>query len=288
VTNHKALDLDLALEIAQKVARKAGQLLLEGHRQGFKIKSKGNGFELVTEYDRRSEKLIVEALTKAFPDHAVIGEEGTNIKSADARYVWYVDPLDGTTNYAHRLPWYAVSIGLEEKGQPVLGVIEAPEQGWQLWAIKDRGAFLEIQEQPIQTRGHGGPKRLAVSNTTTLDESLVATGFPYDRRTSPHNNLAQLETIIGRCQGIRRIGVASLDCAMVAWGALDAYWEFKLHPWDICAGALLVQEAGGDVTAPDGSPFVSLRGDILATNGIIHQEMIEALQDAKSPRGDDT
>lgn len=262
-------ELIRALQVARQVAGKAGEVLREGRREGFEVSLKGE-VDLVTEYDRRSEELVVETLSRAFPDHTVIGEEGTEVTVTDAPFVWYVDPLDGTTNYAHRLPWYSVSIGLEHDGAPVLGVILAPEFGWEFWGRRGEGSFLD-------------DRRLSVSATRTLDGALMATGFPYDRRTSTNNNLSELAAIMSRCQGIRRIGVASLDCAMVAWGVMDAYWEFKLKPWDICAGALLVAEAGGEVSAPDGSPFHSQHGDLVATNGHIHREVIETL--AWSKRG---
>jgi len=259
------LDLDRALAEARRVARQAGLLLREGQeRGGIAIDNKGE-VDLVTQYDRLSEALVVEALGRAFPDHTVVGEEGGHSGTDQHdRPVWFVDPLDGTTNYAHNMPWYAVSLGLELEGQPLLGVVHAPQMGWEFWAVRGRGAFL-------------GDTRLHVSSTPDLDRSLVATGFPYDRRTSAHNNVPHFAAVIRRCQGMRRVGVASLDCAMVAWGCLDAYWEFKLRPWDISAGAMLVLEAGGRVTLPDGGPYRSSTGDILASNGLVHDELAAVL-----------
>lgn len=264
------LDLDLrrALETARVVAKQAGVLLREGREQASPLGLANKGeVDLVTEFDRRSEALVVRTLRETFPTHAVVGEEGTELRGdgQGRRLVWQVDPLDGTTNYAHRLPWYAVSIGLEADGEPVLGVVVAPELGWEFWAARGMGCWL-------------GDRRLGVSRTPDLDRSLVATGFPYDRRTSADNNVPHLAAVIRRCQGIRRIGVASLDCALVAWGALDAYWEYKLKPWDISAGAVLVREAGGRVTLPDGAAFRSEVGDILATNGHVHEELRAALE----------
>jgi myo-inositol-1(or 4)-monophosphatase len=261
-----AVDLDRTLEVARRVAREAGELLRQGRQQGFAVAHKGE-VDLVTEYDRHSEALVVEALSQAFPDHAVVGEEGTVVGAAAeaGRPVWYVDPLDGTTNYAHRLPWYAVSIGLEVDGEPLVGAIRAPEMDWDLWAARGRGAHL-------------GSTRLRVSSIPDLDRALVATGFPYDRRTSPDNNVRELDAVLRRCQGVRRIGVASLDCALVAWGCLDAYWEHKLKPWDVSAGALLVLEAGGRVTLPDGSPYRSTVGHLVASNGLVHDELVAVLQ----------
>jgi len=261
------LDLDRALEVARVVARQAGVLLKAGHDEGRSLGVTNKGeVDLVTEFDRRSEALVVQTLSEAFPTHSVVGEEGSEIAGAGGgqRLVWMVDPLDGTTNYAHRMPWYTVSIGLELDGRPVLGVVVAPGLGWELWAAQGRGAWL-------------GHRRIAVSQTPLLDQALVATGFPYDRRTSADNNVPHLAEVIRRCQGVRRIGVASLDCALVARGMLDAYWEYKLKPWDISAGVALVQEAGGRVTLPGGEPYRSEAGHILATNGRVHREMVEAL-----------
>jgi myo-inositol-1(or 4)-monophosphatase len=262
------VDLDRALEVARTTARRAGELLRDGRQRGFEIDHKGE-VDLVTEFDRRSEALVVEALSRAFPDHVVVGEEGSVVgREGSGRPVWLVDPLDGTTNYAHRLPWYAVSIGLELDDGPLLGVVHAPETGWEFWAVRGRGAHLG--EAPIR-----------VSSVLSLDDALVATGFPYDRRTSPQNNVPELAAVLRRCQGVRRIGVASLDCALTAWGCLDAYWEYKLHPWDIAAGALLVLEAGGRVSLADGLPYRSGAGHIAASNGLVHDELLEVLASAR-------
>jgi myo-inositol-1(or 4)-monophosphatase len=263
------VDLDRALQTARETARRAGALLRDGRRRAFAVDHKGE-VDLVTEHDRRSEALVVEALSRAFPDHAVVGEEGSAVgREGSGRPVWLVDPLDGTTNYAHRMPWYAVSIGLELDGEPLVGVVHAPEMGWEFWAARGRGAHL-------------GDAPIRVSTVPDLDGALVATGFPYDRRTSPHNNVPELAAVLRRCQGVRRIGVASLDCALTAWGRLDAYWEYKLHPWDISAGALLVLEAGGQVSLADGERYRSGAGDIAASNGLVHDELLAALAGARA------
>lgn len=262
------LDLDRALDVARAAARHAGAMLAEAHQGGgFTVDHKG-AVDLLTDCDRRSEALIVGALANAFADHAILAEEGSAAGTAGSPLVWYVDPLDGTTNFVHGHPWYAVSIGLEDPRGPLLGVVNAPELGWELWAVRDRGAWL-------------GEERLRVSRVAALDDALVATGFPYDRRTAQDNNVAEVGAVIRRCQGLRRFGVASLDCAAVAWGILDAYWEYKLKPWDLSAGAALVLEAGGRVTQPDGAPYTSGAGDILATNGRFHDELAAVLRTAR-------
>ena len=266
----KSLDLDRSLSVARDIAARAADLLREGHNSGFVVEHKSE-VDLVTEYDRRSEEMMVAALTEAFPDHSVISEEGTEVERQGSEVVWYVDPLDGTTNFAHGLFWYGVCLGMEVAGVPTVAVVAVPEMGWELWAVRGRGAYQDGQ-------------RLQVSQNPTLVKSLVATGFPYDRSTSKENNLPQFNAVIKRIQGIRRMGVASLDCAHVAGGKLDAYWEMKLKPWDTCAGSLLVTEAGGRVTDLDGSPFDSRSGRILATNGLVHDELLEALGEAAKLR----
>ena len=262
----KELDLDRALSVARETAARAADLLREGHGRGFEVEHKGE-VDLVTEYDRRSEELVVASLCEAFPDHSVIGEEGTEVQRQGSEVVWYVDPLDGTTNFAHGLFWYGVCLGMEVAGVPTVAVVLAPEMGWELWAVRGQGAWQN-------------GRRLRVSHNPTLVRSLVATGFPYDRRTCEDNNLPQFCAVIRRIQGIRRMGVASLDCAQVASGRLDAYWEMKLKPWDICAGSLLVTEAGGRVTDLDGGPFDARSGRILASNGLVHEELLELLAGA--------
>jgi myo-inositol-1(or 4)-monophosphatase len=265
-----SLDLERALARAQEIARAAGALLREGWRRGFTVEHKGE-VDLVTEHDRRSEALVVGELARAYPDHAVIAEEGSALHEGEegARPTWLVDPLDGTTNYAHRLPFYAVSIALEQGGRPLVGVVHLPELGWEFCATAGGGARLNGE-------------RIGVSSTAELASALLATGFPYDRRTARDINLSEFEAALRRAQGIRRIGVASLDCALVAWGALDGYWEFKLKPWDIAAGALLVLEAGGRVTDLAGGPYRSSRGELLATNGRIHEELSTLLCRSRS------
>jgi myo-inositol-1(or 4)-monophosphatase len=180
--------------------------------------------------------------------------------------------LDGTNNFAHGLPWYTVSLGLEQEDQGLVAVVHAPRAGWTWGAIRGGGCQLD-----------GVPA--AVSTTDRLENALVATGFAYDRWTSPRNNLAEFSTMLMRCSGVRRVGVASLDCAMVASGWLDAYWEFGIRRWDVSAGALLVQEAGGKLSATDGSPFSSGKGDIVATNGLLHDAVLAGLA-AATPTSD--
>ncbi len=258
------MDLGRVADEVRRIAGRAGELLVRGQAQGFAVEHKG-AVDLVTEHDRRSEALVLDELGRAFPGCAVVGEESGAGQVVDTgQGTFYVDPLDGTTNYAHGLPFYAVSIALQLQGQAVVGVVLAPALGWEFFAVAGGGAFC-------------GGQRLVVSRVTDLGEALVATGFPYDRRTSSLDNVAQLRAVLHRCQGVRRLGSAALDLALVARGRLDAYWEFKINPWDVLAGALLVREAGGQVSAADGGPFDPHGRQILASNGPLHPQLVEAL-----------
>ncbi len=255
------------VERASQIAREAGALLLTFFRRGVKTEYKGQGgVDLVTEADRSSEKLIVERLGAAFPDHGIVGEEGARTGGA-GNYRWYVDPLDGTTNFAHGYPVFCVSMGLEyisspeqSQGEIVAGVIYDPTRDELFSAERGRGAFV-----------NGLP--MHVSCTRELGASLIATGFPSKKRhKNPNIHLYQEITL--HSHGVRRAGAAAIDLAYVACGRYDGYWEFNLNPWDTTAGVLLVEEAGGIVTEFDGGPFrLRTPREILATNGLIHEEI---------------
>ena len=251
---------------AEEIAREAGELLREFYHRGVRAEYKGD-VDLVTEADRASEKLITERLHAAFPDHGVYGEEGTRA-GLDREYRWYIDPLDGTTNFAHGFPVFCVVLGCERRspglasevdGEMVAGVIFDPLRH-ELFAV-ERGAGARLNGVPIE-----------VSKTNTLQESLIATGFPSQKRhRSPNVHFYQEFTL--RSHGVRRAGSAALDLAYVAAGRLEGFWEFKLNPWDTSAGYLLVEEAGGKITRFDGSPFLLNSDEVFATNGLIHAEM---------------
>ncbi len=258
------------LSTAIAIARRAGALLVDGNGSRaatFKL----NETDLVTEYDRRSERLIVAALRQAFPDHAIRAEEGALINSG-ADYEWLIDPLDGTTNFAHGLPIFSISMALLHHGEPVVGVVYDPSRDECFSAARGEGAYL-------------GRQRLHVSSKRPLSRSLLVTGFPYDLRTNPQNNLAQFGHFAVRARAVRRLGSAALDLAYVAAGWLDGYWEFRLKPWDIAAGVLLVREAGGRVTDHGDQPVPVPHTDLLATNGLIHDEMLTVLREGdNAPR----
>src|SRR5574337_617081 len=212
------------ITMAERLAREAGAILREGYGSAKTIEHKG-AIDLVTEFDRRSEALIVGELRRAFPDHAICAEEGSGNTSA-GEYEWLVDPLDGTTNFAHGFPAFAVSLALTRRGQLVLGVVYDPLRDELFTAEAGHGATLNSSV-------------IKVSLQTDLSLSLLATGFPYDVRTNPHNNFAQFRQFQLRAQAVRRAGSAALDCAWVAAGRMDGYWEFRMNPWDVGAGALL-------------------------------------------------
>ncbi len=254
------------VEVAEGISREAGALLREFYHRGVRTEYKGD-VDLVTEADRASEKLITARLHAAFPDHGVYGEEGTR-SALESEYRWYVDPLDGTTNFAHGFPAFCVVLGCEHRpaglatagdGEMVAGVIYDPLRDELFSAARGGGAKLN-------------GKAIHVSHTGKLQESLIATGFPSQKRhRSPNVHFYQEFTL--RSHGVRRAGSAALDLAYVAAGRLDGYWEFILNPWDTSAGYLLVEEAGGAITHFDGGKFTLDSREVFATNGLIHGEM---------------
>lgn len=256
------------LETAISIAKEAGVLLKKGQSDGFSTDRKSSTIDLVTECDRAAETLIVGRLREAFPDHGIVGEEGSSVPGSSAEdYHWYVDPLDGTNNFAHGIPHFAVSMGLFRGDEPILAVLCDPMRGDLYHAEKGKGAYRN-------------DARLKVSKAPSVGEAILASGFPYDRHTDPVDNIAQMALFLKKCQGFRRFGAAALDLAMVASGSLDGFWEFKLSSWDIAAGVLLVTEAGGRVTRIDGSPMGHLTEKIhlVASNGLVHQEMLDVLK----------
>jgi len=252
------------LEIATDAACEAGALLLADFARPKNISYKGE-VDIVTESDRRSEALIVGRLRDHFPQHAIVAEEGGTGAAAGARYCWYVDPLDGTTNFAHGYPCFAVSLGLLEDGDPLVGVVYNPVTQELFSAVRGEGAYLDH-------------KRVHVSPIEKLATSLVATGFPTDKlRQSRNINYYWGFTL--RSHGVRRDGSAALDLCSVACGRFDAFWEFGLKSWDTAAGILLITEAGGMVSDFAGRPYHPGDPEILVSNGRIHAEMRQVAAD---------
>lgn len=253
------------IRTVSEIARRAGALLLEYFARGVKTEYKGVGtVDVVTEADRASEKIIVESLRNAFPDHGIVGEEGSRTHPT-GEYLWYVDPLDGTTNFAHGFPVFCVSIGLAKNNEVIAGVVFDPTRNELFAAERGSGATLN-------------DKRIRVSQVATLGESLLGTGFPSKKRhLNPNIHFYHQLTL--KSHGLRRAGSAALDLSCVASGRYDGYWEFNLNAWDTSAGVLLVEEAGGRITHVDGTKFdVALSRDVLATNGLIHQELMDEMQ----------
>lgn len=251
------------LMVSEEAARKAGRLLRENINKSDEIFYKG-AVDLVTPFDTRAQKMILEHISSFFPEHDYLAEEGlSQNKGADMR--WIIDPLDGTTNYAHHYPVFTVSIALERKSEVILGLVYDPMREEMFSALKAKGAFLN-------------GKKISVSDISELDKSLLATGFPYDVRASQENNISHFNNFAIRAQGIRRCGSAAMDLCYVACGRYDGFWELKLKPWDIAAGTLIVQEAGGQVSDFKGGRFSIFGSEILATNGSIHQQMVDILE----------
>ncbi|HJV35175.1 inositol monophosphatase family protein [Geomonas sp.] len=269
MSTEEAIEVGSYLTAATAAAKAAGELQKERLWSEKEISYKGT-FDLVTEVDRRCEELIVERLKGAFPDHSFLAEENA-YEIGKVPFKWIIDPLDGTTNYAHGFPWFCVSIALEHKDKVLLGVIYHPMMDELFTAVKGEGAFL-----------NGNPIR--VSEREPLRRSLLATGFPYDRARDNENNFQNFIKFHLECRGVRRAGAAALDLAYVAAGRLDGYWECKLKPWDVAAGSLLVTEAGGEVTNYAGLPYSIYDHRIVASNGAIHQEMLEVLDNQNTPR----
>jgi myo-inositol-1(or 4)-monophosphatase len=245
------------LEVAIEAAQEGGCVLMEEFARPADISYKGDA-DLVTQADRRSEQIVVERLRREFPEHAIVAEEGGGSESKSP-FRWYVDPLDGTTNFAHHFPAFAISIGLEEAGELIAGVIYNPANGELFTAERGQGACLNY-------------KPIHVSQTERLAVSLLGTGFPTHKRTE-NPNIHYYWQFTLASHGVRRVGAAALDLCMVACGRLDGFWEFGLKSWDTAAGTLLVREAGGRVTDFSGKPFMPGERVCLASNGLIHEEM---------------
>lgn len=259
-------NLQIFLDIATEAALAAGTVLQDylGKVENA-VTEKGRPGDLVTVADKAAETVILDVLRRHFPEHSILAEESGKLGNQDNEYLWAIDPLDGTTNFAHQYPFFAVSIGLLIQGVPQVGVIYDPFHDELFRAAQGLGA----------TRNH---RPIKVSDTSELGKSLLVTGFAYDRRETSDNNYAEFCHLTHLTQGVRRSGSASLDLAHVACGRVEGYWERGIAPWDIAAGVILLREAGGKVTAYDCSPLDIASGRILATNGSIHNSLSQELK----------
>jgi len=253
-------------QVALRAARAAGRIHLK-RLSRITISRKSNSLDLVTEADRESEAEVIAMIHRAFPTHAILAEEsGPSRHESD--HLWIVDPLDGTTNFAHGFPMFCVSIAYQRRGRTQFGVVYDAFR--KEWYVAERGRGATLNGKPIR-----------VSTTESLGNSLLATGFPYDRRERRRFYLTFWEAFMLRTQGVRRTGAAALDLAYVACGRTDGFWEFGLKPWDVAAGGLLIDEAGGRISNMDGSGLDIHGGNLVASNGNLHRPMIEAISGAR-------
>lgn len=256
------------LKIATLAAKAGGEQLLAYQGKLKNIRDKSRPGDLVTEADLASEEAVLEIIQKEVPDHGILAEE-SGLHESKSDYLWAIDPLDGTVNYAHQFPFYCVSIGVLYKKQPIVGVILAPYYNELFQGAKGEGATLN--GVPVQ-----------VSSCKTLDKSLLITGFAYNRNDTEDNNYKEFVHLSGLSHGIRRPGAAALDLAYLASGRAEGFWERFLNPWDVAAGAIILQEAGGQVSAYDNSPLDVFAEEILATNGLIHKALSEEIMGVRT------
>lgn len=247
-----------------KISKEAGEIVRESFNKNIKVSFKSSEKDIVTEVDKLSEKHITDFIKSKYPSHGILAEESGNMKEGK-EYLWVIDPLDGTVNFAHGLPVFSISIGLRKNRQTIAGVVYDIMQNVIYSAEKGRGAFADSQ-------------RIRVTENENLGHSLLVTGFPYSISSNPDNALGKFTSLTMAARGIRRLGSAAIDLCYVAKGVFDGFWEVFLNPWDMCAGKLIVEEAGGLVTDFDGNDIDIYSKRILATNGKIHQPMIEILK----------
>ena len=247
-----------------QISKEAGELIRNAFGKAHSIEFKTNELNLVTETDKASEKLITDFIRKKYPSHGILAEEGSE-QNTSAEYLWVVDPLDGTTNFAHGLPIFSVSIGLQKNGETIAGVVYDVMRDIVYSTEKNSGSFEN-------------GRRLQVSKNENLGHSMLVTGFPYDVKQNPDKAYERFIEFLKHARAIRRLGSAAIDFCYVANGVFDGFWEVSLHPWDLCAGKLIVEEAGGLVTDFDGNKIDIYSKRILGTNGSIHQKMIDVMK----------
>ena len=256
------------LELAVQAAREAGTILRNYAARGFEITNKGR-INLVTEADLASEKHITEMIAARYPTHRIIAEESGISHHREYEYCWIIDPLDGTTNFAHGFPCYAVSIGIERHGELIAGAIYDPSRDEMFAAERGAGATLN-------------GKKIQVSEVDSLEKALVVSGFPYDVRERMDEYLPAWRLFLEKAQGVRRLGAAAIDLACVACGRMEGFWEYGLNAWDMAAGAVIVEEAGGRMTKLDGSGFDPYDPSMLCTNARVHDEMLAVLRSLRA------
>lgn len=251
-----------------EISKSAGSIIKEGFGTKFKIEYKTNESNLVTEIDKASEELIINFVKKRYPSHSILAEEGGDVKRS-SEYLWVVDPLDGTTNFAHGLPIFSVSIGVQKNNETIAGVVYDVMRDIVFHAEKGNGAFANSE-------------KIKVSNVDKLEHSLLVTGFPYNVSENPEEAFERFTVLTKKARGIRRLGSAAIDFCYLASGVFDGFWEVYLHPWDICAGKLIAEEAGGIVTDFNGNSVGIFSKKILSSNNKIHKQIIDEMEEINS------
>lgn len=250
-----------------EIAREAGEIVREGFGQSFKVEYKTGDNNLVTEIDKKSEQKIIEFIQKKYPSHSILAEERGELKK-DSEYLWVIDPLDGTTNFAHGLPIFSVSIGVQKNSNTIAGVVYDVMRDIVYSAEENAGAFANN-------------KKIKVSKTDSITKSMLVTGFPYNVKENPEKAFERFEVMTKNSRAVRRLGSAAIDFCYVAEGVFEGFWEVHLQPWDMCAGKLLVEEAGGSVTDFDGSRINIYSKRVLASNKSVHSQIMELLKIAE-------
>lgn len=246
-----------------EISKKAGEIIREGFGSNYNIEYKTNESNLVTDIDKASEEFIVNSIKSKYPEHGILAEEGGTMDE-NAEYRWVIDPLDGTTNFAHGLPIFSVSIGVQKNGETIAGVVYDVMRDVVYSAEKGKGAFAN-------------GRKIRVNKNDNLAHSLLVTGFPYNINENPDNALSKFTAFVTAARGVRRLGSAAIDFCYVAQGVFDGFWEVHLNPWDVCAGILIVEEAGGKVTDFEGKEAGVFSKRFLSSNSLIHKQMIEIL-----------
>lgn len=251
----------------ERLVREAGKIALEGFRGDFTTEFKGD-VDPVTEWDRKVEEFLISRIKERYPDMGIFSEEDEN-RDLDRKFVVFIDPIDGTVNFSHKLPFFCVSLGVYRNGVAQMGFVYIPVLDEMFSAFRGKGARLN-------------GKKIKVSDTVELNRSILATGFPYDKHKSENNNVENFSRFIVRVQGIRRMGCAAIDCCFVGCGRFDGYWETKLKPWDTAAGVLIALEAGARVSGYNGEDWDLLSGEIVLSNGKIHEKMLSVISGEKN------
>ncbi|MCK9225350.1 MAG: inositol monophosphatase [Candidatus Muirbacterium halophilum] len=246
----------------EQLVKQAGKMALEGFKGEFTTEYKDD-VDPVTEWDKKVEKFLIDNIKQKYPEMGIFSEEDEN-RDLDKKFVAFIDPIDGTVNFSHKLPFFCVSLGIYRNGVAQMGFVYIPVLDEMFSAFRGKGAKLN-------------GKKIQVSKTDKLNRSIIATGFPYDKHKSKENNVDNFSKMIVNVQGIRRMGCAAIDCCFVACGRLDGFWEIKLNPWDTAAGVLIAKEGGAEVTGFNGEDWDLLSGNIVLTNGCIHNKVLKVL-----------